>query len=105
MWHFVIVWMGHHIIDSLNLQIQPGEIVGIVGRSGSGKSTLTRLVQRLYAPERGRVLIDGNDLSLADPAWLRRQIGVVLQDNVLLNRSIRDNIALCEPGMALREGH
>lgn len=94
---------GPHIIDSLNLQIQPGEIVGIVGRSGSGKSTLTRLVQRLYTPERGRVLIDGNDLSLADPAWLRRQIGVVLQDNVLLNRSIRDNIALCEPGMALEK--
>ena len=76
-------------------------MLGIVGRSGSGKSTLTKLVQRLYVPERGRVLVDGNDLALADPAWLRRQIGVVLQENVLLNRSIRDNIALAEPGMPL----
>ncbi len=92
---------GPQIIKSLSLKIKEGEIIGIVGRSGSGKSTLTRLVQRLYTPEQGRVLIDGNDLALADPAWLRRQIGVVLQDNVLLNRSIRDNIALCEPGMAL----
>lgn len=92
---------GPQIINSLNLRIGRGEVVGIVGRSGSGKSTLTRLVQRLYTPEQGRVLIDGNDLALADPAWLRRQIGVVLQDNVLLNRSIRDNIALSEPGLPL----
>lgn len=92
---------GPYILDALSLQIGQGEIVGIVGRSGSGKSTLTRLVQRLYSPEQGRVMVDGNDLSLADPSWLRRQIGVVLQDNVLLNRSIRDNIALCEPGMPL----
>lgn len=92
---------GPQIIKSLSLRIEEGEIIGIVGRSGSGKSTLTRLVQRLYTPEQGRVLIDGNDLALADPSWLRRQIGVVLQDNVLLNRSIRDNIALIEPGMNL----
>ncbi|RKV84259.1 MAG: ATP-binding cassette domain-containing protein, partial [Neisseria sp.] len=71
--------------------------------SGSGKSTLTKLVQRLYVPERGRVLIDGNDLALADPAWLRRQVGVVLQENVLLNRSVRDNIALADPGMSLEQ--
>ena len=76
-------------------------MLGIVGRSGSGKSTLTKLVQRLYVPERGRVLVDGNDLALADPAWLRRQVGVVLQENVLLNRSVRDNIALADPGMPL----
>ena len=94
---------GPQIIKLLNLKIEQGEIVGIVGRSGSGKSTLTRLIQRLYTPEQGRVLIDGNDLSLADPAWLRRQIGVVLQDNVLLNRSIRDNIALTDPGMSLEK--
>ena len=61
----------------------------------------TKLVQRLYVPERGRVLVDGNDLALADPAWLRRQVGVVLQENVLLNRSVRDNIALADPGMPL----
>ena len=76
-------------------------MVGIVGRSGSGKSTLTKLLQRLYAPERGRVFVDGIDIALLDPAWLRRQIGVVLQENVLFNRSIRDNIALADPAMPL----
>lgn len=92
---------GQEILRNLSLDIQPGEVIGIVGRSGSGKSTLTKLVQRLYVPERGRVLVDGNDLALADPAWLRRQIGVVLQENLLFNRSVRDNIALSDPGMPL----
>lgn len=92
---------GRLILKDLNLQINAGEILGIVGRSGSGKSTLAKLVQRLYVPEGGRVLIDGNDLALADPTWLRRQVGVVLQENVLLNRSIRDNIALADTGMPL----
>ncbi|GHD81698.1 peptidase C39 [Vogesella fluminis] len=92
---------GPEILKGLSLAIKPGEIIGIVGRSGSGKSTLTKLVQRLYVPERGRVLIDGNDLALADPAWLRRQIGVVLQENLLFNQSVRDNIALADPGMPL----
>lgn len=94
---------GPQIIKALNLSIKPREIVGVVGRSGSGKSTLARLVQRLYTPEQGRVMVDGHDLALADPSWLRRQIGIVLQDNVLLNRSIRDNIALSEPGMSLEK--
>ena len=77
--------------------MRPGEVIGIVGRSGSGKSTLTKLVQRLYTPEQGRVLIDGVDISLIDAAQLRRQIGVVLQDNLLFNRSIRENIAISDP--------
>jgi subfamily B ATP-binding cassette protein HlyB/CyaB len=89
------------VLAGIDLDIAPGEIIGIVGRSGSGKSTLTKLVQRLYVPERGRVLIDGHDLALADPAWLRRQLGVVLQENFLFNRSIRENIALGDPGMSL----
>jgi subfamily B ATP-binding cassette protein HlyB/CyaB len=72
-------------------------VIGIVGPSGSGKSTLSKLVQRLYVPESGRVLVDGVDLAQIDPSWLRRQIGVVLQENVLFNRSIRDNIALVDP--------
>lgn len=87
-----------YILDDISLTIAPGEILGIVGRSGSGKSTLTNLVQRMYIPERGRVLVDGHDLTLLDPAWLRRQIGVVLQENMLFNRTVRDNIALAEPG-------
>jgi len=75
--------------------------VGVVGRSGSGKSTLTKLIQRLYIPERGRVLIDGIDLAQVEPAWLRRQIGVVLQENFLFNGSVRDNIAAVDPAASM----
>ncbi|MCX0498452.1 type I secretion system permease/ATPase [Erwinia billingiae] len=89
---------GNEVLRSINLVINAGEIIGIVGRSGSGKSTLTRLLQRLYVPERGRVMVDGMDLALADVSSLRRQIGVVLQENMLFNRSIRENIALIDPG-------
>ncbi len=89
---------GSEVLRGISLNIQPGEVIGVVGRSGSGKSTLTRLLQRLYVPERGRVLVDGMDLALADVSSLRRQIGVVLQDNMLFARSIRENIALTDPG-------
>lgn len=82
------------VLADLSVDVKPGEIVGVTGVSGSGKTTLTRLVQRLYVPERGRVLIDGMDLALMDASWLRRQIGVVGQDVTLFNRSVRDNIAL-----------
>ena len=67
---------GPQVLRDLMLDIRPGEVVGIVGRSGSGKSTLTRLLQRLYVPEQGKVLVDGVDLAMADPGWLRRQMGV-----------------------------
>ena len=89
------------ILHDLCFDVEHGQVVGIVGTSGSGKSTLTKLVQRLYVPERGRVLVDGVDLTMVDPAWLRRQIGVVLQENVLFNRTIRDNIALADPMMSM----
>jgi subfamily B ATP-binding cassette protein HlyB/CyaB len=92
---------GPAVLQGITLTIQPGEVVGIVGRSGSGKSTLARLVQRLYVPERGRVLIDGVDLALIDSTSLRRQLGVVLQENVLFNRTVRENIALADPGLPL----
>lgn len=85
------------VIRGVQIKIMPGEVIGIVGRSGSGKSTLTKLVQRLYVPDRGRVLVDGQDISIVDTASLRHQIGVVLQENMLFNRSIRDNIALSYP--------
>ncbi|MFC5373617.1 type I secretion system permease/ATPase [Brevundimonas faecalis] len=90
---------GREVLRRVSLDVKPGEILGIVGPSGSGKSTLTKLVQRLYVPESGRVMVDGTDLSLVDPAWLRRQVGVVLQENLLFNRSVRENIALADPGM------
>ena len=85
------------VLNSLSLDIRAGEVIGIVGRSGSGKSTLTKLVQRLYSPEGGRLLVDGIDISLIDAAQLRRQVGVVLQDNLLFNRSVRENIAITDP--------
>ncbi|KAA1195260.1 type I secretion system permease/ATPase [Photorhabdus heterorhabditis] len=99
--HFRYRADGSEVLRGVNLVIGAGEIIGVVGRSGSGKSTLTRLLQRLYVPERGRVMVDGMDLALADVSSLRRQIGVVLQDNMLFNRSIRENIALSDPGAPL----
>lgn len=92
---------GPEVLRGISLDIRPGEVIGIVGPSGSGKSTLTKLVQRMHVPERGRVLVDGVDLSLVDPAWLRRQVGVVLQENLLFNRSVRQNIALADPSMSM----
>lgn len=93
---------GSEVLRGVSFRLEPGEVLGIVGRSGSGKSTIAKLVQRLYVPERGRVLVDGVDLALADPAWLRRQIGVVLQENRLFARSIRENIALADPGAPMQ---
>jgi subfamily B ATP-binding cassette protein HlyB/CyaB len=89
------------VLRAVRLEVKPGDIIGIVGRSGSGKSTLTKLVQRLYIPDRGRVLIDGHDIAIIDTASLRQQIGVVLQENNLFNRSIRDNIALANPALPI----
>lgn len=92
---------GPEILKDIDLQLRAGQIVGIVGPSGSGKSTVAKLLQRLYLPERGSVRVDGVDLNVADPAWLRRQIGVVQQENRLFNRSIRENIALTDPAAPL----
>jgi len=88
---------GPEVLADVSFSIPAGQIVGIVGPSGSGKSTLAKLIQRLYVPESGRVLVDGVDLALADPAWLRRQSAIVLQENILFNRTVRDNIALANP--------
>lgn len=87
------------VLHDVSLCIEPGECIGIVGPSGSGKSTLTKLVQRLYQPSEGAILLDGNDLNNLDPAWLRSNIGVVMQENLLFNRSIHDNIAFANPAM------
>ena len=92
---------GQEVLHDVSFDVPAGQTVGIVGPSGSGKSTFAKLVQRLYVPERGRVLVDGMDLAMVDAAWLRRQIGVVLQENVLFNRSVRDNIALADPAMPM----
>ena len=91
------------VLQNINFSIDLGEVIGIVGSSGSGKSTIAKLVQRLYVPESGRVRIDDVDLSMVDLVWLRRQIGVVPQDSVLFNRTIRENIALSDPAMPFEQ--
>jgi len=91
------------VLTDLSFDVRPGEVIGLVGVSGAGKTTLTRLIQRLYTPDSGRILIDGMDLNLVDTSWLRRQIGVVGQDTLLFNRSVRDNIALADPGLTMED--
>jgi subfamily B ATP-binding cassette protein HlyB/CyaB len=92
---------GPEVLHDVSFSVRPGQVVGVVGSSGSGKSTIAKLIQRLYVPESGRVLIDGVDLAMVDLVWLRRQTGVVLQENVLFNTSIRENIALADPTMSM----
>ena len=85
------------ILRGVSFTIKPGMFVGIVGRSGSGKSTLSKLMQGLYQPESGRILIDSFDIKIADLASLRQQSAVVLQDDYLFNSSILENITLSNP--------
>lgn len=92
---------GPEILKKMNFNVKAGQKIGFVGPSGSGKSTVTKLIQRLYIPENGKVLIDGIDISTVDTAWLRRQIGVVLQENYLFNKSVRENIALTNPAISM----
>ncbi len=87
-------------LSKVSLHVAPGEVVGIVGPSGSGKSTLTKLVQRFHSPTSGDILLDGIDIAQVDPTWLRRQLGVVLQENFLFNQTVHDNIALANPSMS-----
>ncbi|PQJ84996.1 type I secretion system permease/ATPase [Aliivibrio sifiae] len=85
------------VLTNLSLKIKPGQFIGITGPSGSGKSTLTRLLQRLYVPQHGQVLVDGMDLAIADPTSLRRNMSVVLQESILFSGSVADNIRLSKP--------
>jgi ATP-binding cassette subfamily B protein len=88
------------VLKGMSFDIQPGMFVGVVGRSGSGKSTLSKLIQRLYQPRSGRVLIDGFDIKGANLHSLRQQIGVVLQDDFLFNGTVFDNITFNDADIA-----
>ena len=88
---------GRGVINDLSLTVRPGEKLGIVGRSGTGKSTLVNLLLRFYEVDKGRILIDGQDISQVTQESLRAQIGMVTQDTSLLHRSIRDNILFGKP--------
>lgn len=89
------------ILRELNLNVRAGEVIGIVGRSGSGKSTLTKLLQGLHPVSSGRLIVDGMDVSNLDMQWLRRNVGAVLQDSFLFSASVRENIAIRDPGAPL----
>ena len=86
------------VLQGVRLQIRAGEMIGIVGRSGSGKSTLAKLVQRLYVPEQGRVLVDGTDIRHITGESLHRQMGLVLQVNYLFTGTVIENIRYARPG-------
>jgi subfamily B ATP-binding cassette protein HlyB/CyaB len=92
---------GPTILKKISFALPMGQSIGVVGSSGSGKSTIAKLLQRLYIPQGGRICIDGIDLGTIDPTVLRRQIGVVLQDSFLFNRTIRENIALIDPSISM----
>lgn len=82
------------VLKGISFEIKPGMLVGVVGRSGSGKSTLSKLIQRLYLPESGKITVDGFDVKSADLHSLRSQMGVVLQEDFLFNGTIIENISL-----------
>ncbi len=91
------------VLRGISFNVQPGMLVGVVGRSGSGKSTLSKLIQRLYPVESGRILIDGFDIKSADLASLRQQVAVVLQEDFLFNGSVLENISLGNPDIGAEQ--
>lgn len=90
-------------LDRISLSIAPGQVIGVVGRSGSGKSTLTKLIQSLYPVQEGLIRFDGVDLREIDLAYLRRNIGVVLQENFMFRGTIRENIAMTKPDASFEQ--
>jgi len=96
--HFSYRDLNRPLLRGISLHVRPGEIVAVVGPSGSGKSTLMALLQRLYDPNEGRILLDGRDLRELKQRVLRRHLGVVLQEPILFDDSVRDNIAYGNPG-------
>jgi subfamily B ATP-binding cassette protein HlyB/CyaB len=91
------------ILKDLSFVAMPDQVVGIVGRSGSGKSTLAKLLQKMYLADSGSIMVDGVDIRQIDYSWLRRQIGVVLQENFLFNGTIREAIAIQKQTASMKE--
>ena len=91
------------VLKDINLHVQPGEMIGLVGHSGAGKSTLINLICRFYTPDSGRLEIDGEDIKQIDLKDLRRQIGVVLQEPYLFSGTIAENIAYAHPDAAMED--
>ena len=101
--HFRYNPQGGEVIKGMSFEIEPDTIVGVVGRSGSGKSTISKLIQRLYIPEGGKISVDGMDISLVNPAMLRKQIGVVLQENFMFNGTVAENISIHCPTASMEQ--
>lgn len=91
------------VIKDMSFEIEPHMTIGVVGRSGSGKSTVSKLIQRLYIAENGKISIDGMDISMLNPSQLRTQIGVVLQENFMFNGTVAQNIAIHQPSATIEE--
>ncbi len=91
------------VLKGFDLELKPGEVVALVGPSGAGKSTIASLLYRLYDPQKGHVLLDGERLETLDPHWLRRQIGVVAQEPLLFSTSVAENIRYGRPDATMEE--
>lgn len=94
---------GRQILKNINMKIKQDQIIGLVGRSGSGKSTISKLIQRMYIPNEGSIKVDGIDISSVSPTLLRKQIGIVLQDNFLFNKTIKENISIMNPSISIEK--
>lgn len=101
--HFRYNIESSEVIKNMSFKVEANTIVGVVGRSGSGKSTVSKLIQRLYIPETGKITVDKLDISMMDPEVLRSQIGVVLQENFMFNGSVRENIAIRMPDATIEQ--
>lgn len=94
---------GKPVLENVSFKVEPGEMIGLVGRSGAGKSTIINLISRLYDPTSGQILIDGVDAREIDQKDLRRQIGMVLQETFLFRGTVYDNIAYARPDASPEE--
>jgi ATP-binding cassette, subfamily B, bacterial len=101
--HFYYHATGNKILSGIDLKVRAGEMIAVVGPSGSGKSTMMALLMRFYDPVSGSIQIDGMNLRSLKQNSLRKQIGVVLQDALLFNESVRDNIAYGRPSASMEE--